>query len=216
MISDLKLKICGISDRKVADLALELGVDYLGCILFPKSPRFVNDEKAIEVFSSLPKDKRVAVAVRPTGDELKKILDLPFDYYQFHFDPLKDLNLVEEWVSTISRERLWLAPKISPEQTFPMPLLKWADLFVIDSYKKDQFGGTGSTGSWDRFQEFSNVDPSKEWVLAGGLSPDNVIQAVEQTGAKFVDVNSGVESSPGVKSVEKIKELCIVLKSAMG
>ena len=139
---------------------------------------------------------------------MKQIRDeLPFDYYQLHFDPQKDLEMVSDWIQIVGREQLWLAPKIAPDQSFPKELSDGAETFVIDSYKKDQYGGTGTTGSWDRFDEFAKLDESKQWILAGGLNPENVQTAIKQTGTKFIDVNSGVEIEAGVKSEDKICSL---------
>ena len=203
----IKLKICGIKERAVAELALELGVNYVGCILYPDSPRNVDSDKVEDIFGSLPEGTRVAVTVRPSVEDLKSILDLSLDYYQLHLNPLEDLDLAYQWSELVGKDQLWLAPKIAPNQSFPVELLSIADRFVIDSYNKDAYGGTGTTGSWSRFKEFQQIDPNKEWILAGGLSPENIKNAIAQTDANFLDVNSGVESNSGVKDVHKIQQL---------
>jgi phosphoribosylanthranilate isomerase len=74
----------------------------------------------------------------------------------------------------------------------------------MDAYRKDAYGGTGETGDWVSFREISEKYPEKLWTLAGGLGPGNVADAVRRTGAERVDLNSGVEISPGIKDRNKL------------
>ena len=70
---------------------------------------------------------------------------------------------------------------------------------LIDTYSVEKAGGTGATGDWTRFSELQNAHPETSFILAGGLSPENIAAALEESEARFLDVNSGVESAPGVK-----------------
>jgi phosphoribosylanthranilate isomerase len=75
-------------------------------------------------------------------------------------------------------------------------------------------GGTGATGDWAKFKRFREMHPAKHWVLSGGLDPHNVAEAVSSTGANFVDVNSGVEQAPGIKSLPKLQAFALALTNA--
>ena len=80
-----------------------------------------------------------------------------------------------------------------------------ADSFLIDAFSTDAYGGTGKTADWSGFAEWKSLWPDKEWILAGGLSPENVSRAVAISGAGRVDANSGVESAPGIKDSAKVR-----------
>ena len=84
-------------------------------------------------------------------------------------------------------------------------ILEFADTIVLDTYSTDAYGGTGRTGNWQEFDALDDIYSDKRWILAGGLNPDNVKDAIKMSGARYVDVNSGVEASPGVKDHGKLK-----------
>ena len=86
--------------------------------------------------------------------------------------------------------------------------MEFADTVLLDAYHKDAYGGTGIAGqNWQRFLDCSLLYQHKTWVLAGGLSPDNILDALSFTQARVVDVNSGVEVSPGIKDHDKLEQL---------
>ena len=89
-----------------------------------------------------------------------------------------------------------------------------AETFLLDTFHADKFGGTGETGDWAKFKRHQAAHPGKTWILSGGLNPDNIAAAITATGAKFVDVNSGVEQSPGIKSPAKLQALVLALHNA--
>jgi phosphoribosylanthranilate isomerase len=108
-------------------------------------------------------------------------------------------------------ERLWLAPKLPPERDVPPDLLPLAKFFLLDTFHAEKFGGTGLTGDWAKFARQQSAHPKNVWILSGGLNPENVGDALRESGAKFLDVNSGVESAPGVKDLEKLKRFVVRL-----
>jgi len=207
MINGIQLKVCGITRPEDARAAAAIGADYLGFILYPGSPRYLVPDVYQAFSQDLPDLPRVAVMVKPSCDELIAAREQGFDFFQLHFDPENDRPLVESWVDVVDRECLWLAPRLPPETPFPDWLLPLADTFLVDTFHKDSFGGTGVTGDWGRFREHLASHPDKRWVLAGGLNPDNIAEAVNQTGAAFIDLSSGIEESPGLKDPEKLKAL---------
>ena len=82
-----------------------------------------------------------------------------------------------------------------------------AGTFLLDTFDAEKFGGTGRVSDWGKFARHQQADPTKTWILSGGLTPDNIGDALQQSGAQFVDVNSGVESAPGVKDHGKLEAL---------
>jgi phosphoribosylanthranilate isomerase len=213
MISGIQLKICGITHLVDAEAADRIGTDYLGFNLYPKSPRFIPLATFEGMKPRLPQIKKVAVMVRPTTEELTAVRDVGFDFFQLHFDPVMDQELVESWGSVVGRDRSWLAPRLPPDHSFPEWLFPMAETFLIDTFRKDSFGGTGKTGDWDRFRDLQSSHLDKKWVVAGGLGPDNITEALAQTEAKVVDVNSGVELTPGVKDPEKLEVLADAIRA---
>ena len=204
-----QVKICGITRREDAELALSLGADYIGIILYEKSPRAVPPERVPALLEVVPPGKRVLVDVATPADRLETLLPLGFDAYQMHFDLDISMASVAAWAGLVGQDALWLAPRISPQEPhFPQILMEFADTILLDTYDKAAYGGTGQAGqNWQRFLDCTLLYQHKRWILAGGLSPDNVREALDFTQAETIDVNSGVESAPGIKDPEKLKRL---------
>jgi phosphoribosylanthranilate isomerase len=210
MIGGLTIKVCGVT--RAADVAMlrAYGADFLGVNVWPGSPRCVDAARRAALLPEIPAEARVAVAVNPTAEQCASLLAEGFAIVQAHFDPaLKECDPAA-LVRATGPERLWLAPKLPAGTPFPPALLTFGKTLVHDAHAKDAFGGTGRTGDWTRFQALVAAHPGHRWVLAGGLGPDNVAAAV-QAGARFLDLNSGVELSPGLKSAEKMAKVHEVL-----
>ncbi len=207
MPESIKVKVCGITRREDAQSALELGADAIGINFYQLSPRFVSLDEARNLIATIPPGKRIMVDVSPTPNDLRQRLDLGFDYFQIHFPLSTDDATIAEWSYIVSSERLWLSPRISQGEVFPERLLEFAGTFLIDAPSDQLYGGTGHTGNWEAFRLLQNRHPEKNWILAGGLSPENISNALQQSGAKYIDVNSGVETSPGIKNPERLKVL---------
>ena len=206
MIGDLRLKVCGLTTAEDAAEAAGIGADYLGFILYPKSPRYLPLARFAELKPLLPALPKVAVMVSPSVEELEAARGAGFDFFQIHF-PGTDHAAARRGSDAVAPARLWLAPKLPPEVELDTSLLPLAGTWLLDAYRADSFGGTGHTGDWAKFRRYSEMHPGKTWVLAGGLSPENVAAAVSATGASTIDVNSGVESAPGRKDAAKLAAL---------
>lgn len=202
----VRVKVCGIRSAEVAKHAESQGADYVGVIHFEKSPRHVPLEQMKQVIKELTAAKSVAVMVAPNLDFLEEVKALGFDRFQIHFK-LEEVPKVEIWSKTVGKSRLWLVPKVKPDEEFPESILEFADGVLIDTYSADAYGGTGKTGDWERFKELKNRFPEKQFILSGGLNPSNICTAIAESGADFVDLSSGVESSPGVKNLGLISDL---------
>ena len=203
------VKVCGITRASDGAAALESGASHLGFILYEKSPRAITLEQVGALMAALPVpvEKPVAVDVEPDFERLAHMATAGFARYQLHFPHDLPREIIAEWAEIVGRENLWLAPKLPPDQPFPEDLLEFTEAFLVDAFSEDAYGGTGHTADWSRFAELKERFPEKKWILAGGLSPDNVVDAIAATGTDCIDANSGVESAPGVKDPEKIEAL---------
>ena len=207
-----KIKVCGLTREEDVKLTLSLGADYLGFILYPQSPRAVSLDRAVELAAAVPVGQRVAVDVATSLDDLKRYLYAGFDYFQIHFGADFDHSNLAKYSKIVGKEKLWLAPRLASEDTFSEDILDYANTILIDTFVNDQFGGTGKVGDWTRFNALKERYPQTNWVLAGGLSPSNLLDALASATADHLDINSGVEIAPGIKDGAKLREAFKVLR----
>ncbi len=212
-MSSLTIKICGITSYMDAQMATSFGATHLGFILYEKSPRYIDQYQAGEILGRLQSVtfSSVAVMVNPSPSFLNEIKSCGFDFFQVHFQSNVETCKVEEWSDIVGPEHLWLVPRISAEQRFPAKLLPCANTILLDAYDEEKHGGTGKISDWKRFREWKKEQPSKNWILAGGIGPENLERALVETSPNGIDLNSGVESKPGVKSREKISQVFSIL-----
>ncbi|RKX18026.1 MAG: N-(5'-phosphoribosyl)anthranilate isomerase [Candidatus Zixiibacteriota bacterium] len=199
--SKLKIKICGIKRLKDAKKAFELGADFLGFIFYKPSPRNIIQSEAKKILAILPSTiSKVAVFVDEDIEKVIKIAkQLKFDYVQLHGQESS------AYINAIKRERIKVI------KSFPLKLkidLKEimnckADLVLVDNISADLRGGSGKKFNWDIRIPVA-VD---NLVLSGGLNKYNIIEGIKKFKPLVVDINSGVESKPGMKSGEKLKEI---------
>lgn len=215
MIDGIRLKVCGLTSLIDAEFADKCGADYFGFILYPKSPRFLPLAQYRAMAPRLPERRKVAVSVEPTLAELAEMKDAGFDYYQIHFRPETPDTQLSEWARLVGEKHLWLAPKLPPEADVSPAALAVAKFVLMDTFHADGFGGSGRTGDWAKFARHQKLHTQNHWILAGGLKPENVGEALRASGAKFVDVSSGVEAAPGVKDIEKLKRFVVAMHRAM-
>lgn len=198
------VKICGLTDEESIDAAIEAGADYLGFVFFAKSPRNLGAERAAELTQFVEGVQKVGLFVDPDDALLDEVLThVRLDLLQFHG------NESPERLERIRRE-------------FALPVMKVvavesaADLARVDEFATvaDRLlfdakppkgatlpGGNAVSFDWTVLSGFKCPLP---WMLAGGLTADNVAAAIRQSGARAVDVSSGVESAPGLKDAAKI------------
>jgi len=192
-------------------MVLAEDIDYIGINLWPKSHRGITSEQAQKVLESVPHGKRVMVDVSPESSMLRS-MSSAFDYFQLHFPAEDGAKLIPEWAEVVGADKLWLAPRLAENTSFPEELLTLADTFLIDAASKEAFGGTGKTADWSKFNALKNQYPDKTFILAGGLNPENITQAIAESTSSFVDINSGVESAPGKKDGALLKRLLDEIK----
>ena len=214
MIDGIRLKVCGLTSLVDAEFADRCGADFLGFILYPKSPRYLALESFRAMSARLPERRKVAVSVEPTVAELAAMQAAGFDFFQVHFRHDLPAETVAGWSALVGADRLWLAPKLPPAVDVPAALLPLAKFFLLDTFHAEKFGGTGATGDWAKFARHQKGHADRTWILSGGLNPENIGEAIRASGARFVDVNSGVESAPGVKDQAKLKSFVVALHRA--
>lgn len=214
---NIDIKICGLKTREAVLRAVDLGATHLGFIFFEKSPRNIEPSDAAELADLVRgRAKIVAVTVDADNDELDEIVSLlrP-DVLQLH--------------GAESPERV-----LAIKAVYGLPVMKAlsvreaADLEKVDAYVgiADRFlfdakpptgsqlpGGNGVSFDWTLMDA---LDGGVDYMLSGGLSKDNVEEAVATTRAPGVDVSSGVESAPGVKDIGRMEEFFEALRRATG
>lgn len=211
MIDGIRVKVCGLTSHVDAEFADRCGADYLGFILYPRSSRHIALETYLAMAKRLPERRKVAVSVEPSLAELTAMQAAGFDFFQIHFRPETTVEVVAGWSALVGPEKLWLAPKLPPSVDVAGALLPLAKYFLMDTFQAAGFGGSGHTGDWGKFSRHQAAHPEKTWILAGGLSPETIDEALRASGARCIDVNSGVEAAPGVKDHAKLKKFVVRL-----
>jgi len=193
-----RVKICGITRVEDAVAASEAGADAIGLVFYPDSPRYVDVRKASEICAVLPPFiSVVGLFVNARREQVEAILrEVPVDLLQFHGN---EGHVECEGFGRPYVKAIGMHPGIDPAAT--MAEHPQACGFLLDTYQPETHGGGGVSFDWAHFPEAGG----RPMVLAGGLTPDNVALAVEQTQAYAVDVSSGVEQTKGIKSEEKIQ-----------
>ena len=202
----VKLKVCGITNYEDAVAAIEAGAEFLGFNFYPPSPRYLAPAAAREIIGQLPAEViSVGVFVNEASpaDVLQKLALSGASVAQLHGD--ED----ELYCRMVGAPRVIKALRIGsqfdPESLIGLP----AAAVLIDAYDDKLFGGTGKTSNWE---VAAKIAQSVSVFLAGGLSPENIREAVRAVQPYAVDVNSGVEQYPGRKDKEKLQALRLALK----
>jgi len=198
------IKICGIKTLKDALAAIEAGADYLGFNFYPKSVRFVEKEICAEITSVLkrehPQIKLVGVFVNLPVDEVKNILETcHLDLAQLHGDETPEML---ESFNGNAFKAIRLTSESVETSVYPFLKSDLSPALLIDAAVKGVYGGSGVTADWSAAAELAKKYPL---LLAGGLTPENVADAVGRVKPWGVDVASGVESTAGEKDAGKMK-----------
>lgn len=188
----VKVKICGITRQEDALAAAEFGADALGFVFYEKSPRYVRPEIAAEIIAQLPPFiTSVGLFVNPDAAAVKAIIaHTALDLLQFHGDENN------AFCAQFSRPFI-KAIRMAEALDLYKEIEKYPDArgILLDAYDPQRYGGTGHTFEWSRV----HGGLPKPIIVAGGLTPENVTQAVAMTHPWGVDVSGGVEQSKGIK-----------------
>jgi phosphoribosylanthranilate isomerase len=212
MSEDTEIKICGLSTPETIDAAVEAGATHIGLNLYEPSPRYVPVEDAVKLRRRVPPSVKVVLVVvnleaEPTARALDAIRP---DVIQFHGME------TPEWLALIKNNtplEVWKAWGVRNAQSMT-DALRYKEAvhkMLYDAPAQQMSGGTGTAIDWSIMEGFRHHIP---WGLAGGLSPNNVAEAIARTGAPLVDASSGLESAPGVKDVDLIAKFCKAAREA--
>ncbi|NBR47542.1 phosphoribosylanthranilate isomerase [bacterium] len=203
-----RVKICGITTEADARMCINAGADALGFNFYSDSKRYIDPATALPWISSLQgAADRVAVVVNASLNLVKDLWDSGcFEMIQFHGDetPLQcETTGVSQWMKAVrARDAAALAHSLE----FSTPQI------LLDAWSPTGYGGTGEVADWKLIRDFIANSRLRKYVLAGGLTPLNVAQAIAEVQPWAVDVAGGVETSPGFKDPSLVKSFILEAK----
>ncbi|MFN8672256.1 MAG: phosphoribosylanthranilate isomerase [Candidatus Sericytochromatia bacterium] len=205
----MKIKICGITKIEDALLAIELGAWALGFIFYPKSPRYIEPEKAKEIIEKIPKNiKTVGVFVNENLEKVEEIgKTTNISTYQLHGEENNDYceKLSKEVIKAFrfkTKEELEIIEEYKNNKNIIA--------FLVDAFSKEAYGGTGHRADWDIAKEVKNYG---NLILAGGINEKNINSAILSVNPYAIDLSSSIESEYGIKDHKKTKDFFEELKN---
>ena len=198
-----RAKICGITRVEDVHAVVNAGADAIGFVFYPPSPRAVTAEQAAQLVQAIaPYVQVVGLFVNHSANEIQDILQtVHLDIVQFHGDE------TPEQCQTIAQQvgrRWYKAIQVKPDLDVVVEIQRYQDAgasaVLLDAWHPDLKGGTGHSFDWETFPKLDIP-----LILAGGLNPDNIEQAILTTQAYAVDVSGGVESAKGIKDQQLIE-----------
>ncbi len=192
-----QVKICGITNTEDARVAVEAGADMIGLIFYPPSPRYVASEQAWSIVESLPPELlAVGVFVNETADAITPVAQVSgVRLVQLHGEESPELCQALPW-QVVKTFRF-------TEQTRPEMMADYdVEAFLIEGFHAELYGGAGAQADW---HQAATLHPYGRIILAGGLTAENVQEAIRVVRPYAVDVGSGVEASPGKKDWQKVR-----------
>lgn len=202
-----QVKICGITNREDAQVAVDAGAEWLGFIFYPPSPRYILPEHAQTIVASLPSTVvAVGVFVNEGRDTITRTA---------RTSGVTVVQLHGEESPTLCQQLPWRVIKtfrftahVQPERMRQYAV----EAFLIEGFHADFYGGGGAKADWQRV---ASLHTHGRIVLAGGLTPDNVGEAIRIVRPYAVDVCSGVEAAPGKKDGQKVRAFVARAKAAL-
>ncbi|WP_353144006.1 phosphoribosylanthranilate isomerase [Acinetobacter pragensis] len=199
-----RAKICGITRIQDIQSVVDAGADAIGFVFFPPSPRSVAPEQAKELIRHVPAYvQTVGLFVNASADEIVQILkQAPVDILQFHGDETPQQC---QQIAAQAGRRWYKAIQVKPEMDVTAVIRQFqqagASAVLLDAWHPELKGGTGHSFDWSAFPKLDIP-----LILAGGLKPENIEDAIKTTNAYAVDVSGGVESAKGIKDQQLIEQ----------
>lgn len=200
----MQVKICGITHIEDALFAAQSGAVAVGFIFYPPSPRYIEPQKARQIIDRLPAHLvKVGVFVNEHEQAVKRIFDdCCLDMIQLHGDESP------EYCRHFSGNRIIKALELKSEEELGKADDYQVAAILVDARHAGLYGGTGKTSNWNLASRLS-----KPVILSGGLNEDNVLDAMRTARPAALDINSGVERSPGRKDPDKIERIMNIIKT---
>lgn len=201
----MRVKICGLTKLEQALAIAQLGATALGFICVPQSPRYISTDRVKTIVKELPLEvDKIGVFANADREEIAAFVAVGLTGVQLHGDELPEFcqqlkQLLPE-VEIIKALRIKNAQYLSAVNDYA----NCVDTLLLDAYHPQLLGGTGTTLNWETLKQFC---PNLPWLLAGGLTPDNILDALEKLNPGGIDLSSGVERSPGDKDLDKVAKL---------
>ena len=205
----IRTKICGITSTEDALNVCNAGADALGLVFYAKSPRNVSSEQALNICNAIPPFvTTVGLFLDAPKDFVDDILkSVPLDLLQFHGSesPEYCTSFNRPYIKAVGMKEFLEEKDGDVEASFKRYADQYPDAkgFLVDSHGAGKAGGTGETFNWEKIPQAYD----KPIILAGGLNPENIAEAIQSSPMYGVDLSSGVESAPGVKDKTKIEKL---------
>ena len=199
-----RAKICGITRAQDINAVVQAGADAIGLVFFPPSPRHVSIEQAQVLAKSVPPYVQlIGLFVNASAEEIQTVLDsVPLDVLQLHGDESPEQC---QQIALHCKRRWYKAIQVKPDLDILTEIQRYqavgASAVLLDAWHPDLKGGTGHCFDWNQFPQLDIP-----LILAGGLTPENVSDAIDTTAAFAVDVSGGVESAKGIKDQQLIEK----------
>jgi phosphoribosylanthranilate isomerase len=213
-----RIKICGITSVEDALIVARAGADAIGLNFYPRSRRYISFDAAKEIVAALPKEVvKVGLFVNTPPVEVCRVHSaLSLDLIQLHGDE------PPEYLAQLGDRPVMRAFRVQPGSLQPVieylalcrELRAAPKLILFDSLAPGEYGGTGKTADWTIVRQYAAQAGLPSLVLAGGLTPQNVAEAIAAVGPAAVDVASGVESSPGRKDSSAVEAFVRATRTA--
>ena len=212
MSAPTKVKICGITQLADARYCAGAGVDYLGFIQYPDSPRYVEPKAAKEIIDWIEGVEAVGVFVNEDAETINaRCREAGFTVAQLHgHEPPEVVEAVE--VPVIKSFRVQHDASSEQLRALMLPYKDVAEFVLLDTHKTSLWGGTGESFNWRLARELAGEFPL---FLAGGISAENVQEAIDTMRPYAVDLSSSVESAPGVKDFDKLYDFFEAYRAAV-
>ena len=209
------VKICGITSIEQAVQVAELGTNAIGIISVNESPRYISPEKKKEIFKTLknlyPKIDRVSVVKNSPFDSIIKsfLEETSETIIQLHGD--EDIDYCQKLKQRIPNVGLWKAFRIKNKEDLEKikPYENFIDAILLDSWNKETYGGSGKR---IKQQYLEDLSFSKPWWIAGGVSTEWVREILKNIKPNGIDISSSIETAPGIKDLEKTKQIIKEIK----
>ena len=198
-MAKIRVKICGLTTPEQARIVASSGADAVGLVFYDASPRAVSIEQARAIaYAAGPFTTVVGLFVNATTEFIHQVLaQVPLHTLQFHGaeSPAFCQQFNRPYIKAI---------RMKPEMDIAAEMARYPEAtgLLLDAYRSGVPGGTGERFDWTQFPQRSG----QSFILAGGLTPANVAEAIAATGCMAVDVSGGVEAAPGVKDATKIRD----------
>lgn len=215
----LRVKICGITQPEQGRAIALMGATALGFICAPSSPRYVTPQQIAAIVTQLPTQPltgqwvcdRIGVFVDAPLETIEQTVTIgQLNSVQLHGQETpaycQQLRQRLPQVELIKALRVKSTAALNEAKAYEA----WVDALLLDAYHPTLAGGTGQTLDWQALQQFR---PAIPWLLAGGLTPDNILEALSQLHPDGIDLSSGVEHSPGNKNLERVQQLFLQLQA---